>query len=81
VGLGDPALHRGIDEGYSASVNLTDRQRQIMERLCEGKPTKVIARDLGLCPNTVKEHLYQAYKRLGVTGRVQAALAFKQRDI
>jgi DNA-binding CsgD family transcriptional regulator len=30
---------------------------------------------------SVKEHLYQAYKRLGVTGRVQAALAFKQRDI
>jgi DNA-binding NarL/FixJ family response regulator len=60
-------------------MNLTTRQREILERLCEGKATKVIARELGVCPNTVKEHLYRAYQRLGVSSRVQAALAFRQK--
>ena len=61
--------------------DLTPRQREVLSLMCEGKPNKVIARDLGVSPHTVKELLYRSYKHLGVSTRVQAALAFqKKRD-
>jgi DNA-binding CsgD family transcriptional regulator len=55
---------------------LTPRQIECMALLCEGKSVKLIAKALGVCPNTVKNHLTDAYFRLGAHNKVQAALTF-----
>lgn len=51
---------------------LSERQMAVLERLLQGKPNKVIARDLNIAVGTVKAHLFAVYQALGVTSRSQA---------
>lgn len=57
---------------------LTQRQREVLERLREGKSNKQIAHELGLSEGTVKIHMTAIFKSLGVRNRTQAAMAFPQ---
>jgi len=54
---------------------LTARQREVLKLLREGKPNKVIARELDMQEATVKVHVRQIMRKLGVSNRTQAALA------
>jgi DNA-binding NarL/FixJ family response regulator len=49
------------------------RQREILEHLSEGLTNAQIAKRLFLTESTVKQHLRQAYKALGVSNRTEAA--------
>ena len=51
---------------------LSDRQMAVLERMLQGKPNKIIARDLNIAVGTVKAHLWAVYQALGVTSRSQA---------
>lgn len=51
---------------------LSERQREVLKRLLQGKSNKVIARELSIAEGTVKAHLWAAYQVLGVSTRVQA---------
>jgi DNA-binding NarL/FixJ family response regulator len=42
--------------------------------LAQGRPNKVIARQLNIAEQTVKNHLSRIFQALGVTDRTQAAL-------
>ena len=53
---------------------LRGREREILELLAAGQPNKLIARQLGITEKTVKSHLTNIYRQIGVTDRVQAAL-------
>lgn len=53
-------------------IMLTDRQRDVLELLREGCPTKTIARRLDLAVGTVKVHLAGIYRALGATSRLEA---------
>jgi DNA-binding NarL/FixJ family response regulator len=55
---------------------LTHRQREVLQRLREGKSNKQIAHELGLSEGTVKIHMTAIFKSLGVRNRTQAAMAF-----
>ena len=44
---------------------LTPRQRQIMDRVLAGHPSKVIAADLGISQRTVEKHRAEIMKRTG----------------
>lgn len=57
---------------------LSRRQRDVMTLAAQGKQTKLIARALGLSTETVRVHLYAAFKRLGVNNRTEAAIRFLQ---
>lgn len=57
---------------------LSRRQLMIFERLAEGKPNKIIARELGIAEGTVKAQLRTVFRKLGVANRVQAALVAAQ---
>lgn len=48
---------------------LTEREVEVLERLAEGLATKHIARDLGLSPFTVNDHLKATYRKCGAAGR------------
>lgn len=58
-------------EGIS---RLTAAQLKIFTHIGEGKLNKQIAIDLGITEHTVKAHVTQIYKKLGITNRTQAAL-------
>jgi DNA-binding CsgD family transcriptional regulator len=51
---------------------LTPRQREVLAEVCLGKSNKQIARTLGLAEITVKLHLIQVFKALGVRTRGEA---------
>jgi DNA-binding CsgD family transcriptional regulator len=56
---------------------LTERQRQILGLVREGKTNQQVARQLGISPGTVRKHLENSYSRLHVQSRVAAVgLAF-----
>lgn len=54
---------------------LTQRQREVLERLREGKSNKQIAHELGLSEGTVKIHVTAVMRSLGVRNRTQAVIA------
>ena len=54
---------------------LTPRQRDVLRQLIDGKANKEIARCLGMSEPTVKAHLVNIFRVLGVRNRAQAVLA------
>jgi DNA-binding NarL/FixJ family response regulator len=52
---------------------LTYRQKEILRRVVQGKGNAEIAQELYLAESTVKGHLSQAFARLGVRSRAEAA--------
>lgn len=52
----------------SRLADLTPREREILEAVVAGSPTKVIAYDLGISPRTVHVHRARVGDKLGVTG-------------
>ncbi|WP_434623076.1 LuxR C-terminal-related transcriptional regulator [Azospirillum sp. B2RO_4] len=54
---------------------LTERQREVLCLLLEGRSNKEIARALGVLEGTIKVHLRSVMQRLGVRNRTQLALA------
>lgn len=59
-------------------VGLTPRQSEVLGLLLQGKPNKVIARELGLSVETVKDHVAAVLRALNVHSRTQAVLAVSQ---
>ena len=57
---------------------LSERQRQVLQGLVEGKSNKEIAHDLGLSEGTVKMHIAGLLRQLGATNRTHAAALGKQ---
>jgi DNA-binding NarL/FixJ family response regulator len=57
-----------------AEVELSPREREVLECVVAGLPNKLIARRLEISEKTVKAHLTNIYQRIGVTDRTQAAL-------
>jgi DNA-binding NarL/FixJ family response regulator len=51
---------------------LTKRQEDVLKKLKEGKPNKIIAFELGMSESTVKVHIHNIMHKLGATNRTQA---------
>ena len=56
-------------------MGLTQRQAQVLALVVQGKPNKLICRELDLAEGTVKIHVTAILKALGVTNRTQAVIA------
>lgn len=54
------------------SASLTQREREILNKLRVGASNNEIARSLFISENTVKTHLYNLFKKLAVKNRTQA---------
>lgn len=57
----------------SPLAGLTPRERDILNMIVDGAPNKVIARALDLQEVTVKAHLRNMFRKLGVANRTEAA--------
>ena len=53
---------------------LTEREREILRGLAEGKSNKLIARDLSITEGTVKVHVKNLLRKLSFRSRVEAAV-------
>jgi HD-GYP domain-containing protein (c-di-GMP phosphodiesterase class II) len=53
---------------------LTAREGDVLRLLTQGLPNKAIARELGISPKTVSNHIEHIYTKLGVTNRAGAAM-------
>ena len=65
------------ETGDSADRNdlLSERQTDVLMKAIQGKPNKVIAREMDIAEGTVKTHLSAAFKALGVHNRTEAVFA------
>lgn len=64
----------GEGETIARLKTLTRQQALILQRICAGKPNKVIAWELSVAETTVKAHVTAIMRKLGVTSRTQAVL-------
>ena len=59
-------------------LGLTPRQSDVLGLLLKGQPNKLIARELGLSVETVKDHVAAVLRTLGVSSRTQAVITVSQ---
>jgi DNA-binding NarL/FixJ family response regulator len=64
--------------GSLDKVGLTPRQTEVLALLLQGLPNKLIARQLNLSVETVKDHVAAVLRALGVSSRTQAVLMVSQ---
>jgi two-component system NarL family response regulator len=55
-------------------VELTQREREIAALVCDGNSNKQIARRLDITERTVKAHLTEIFRKLGISDRLMLAL-------
>ena len=57
-----------------AALGLTPRQTDVLSLLLKGLPNKLIARELNVSVDTIKDHVAAVLRALGVNSRTQAVL-------
>jgi DNA-binding NarL/FixJ family response regulator len=84
----DPAIARMVVEALPLSLSqkskpqsrtrynadLTEREREVLEKLVEGKSNREIADDLGITLHTAKAHVCNILQKLAVDDRTTAAV-------
>jgi DNA-binding NarL/FixJ family response regulator len=60
---------------HLSELDLTQRQMEVFKLIVQGRPNKLIARELGVSESTVKSHIKPILKALNVTSRVGAIVA------
>ena len=72
---GEATLHfQGEEHGGMTNQELTPREQEVLRYLTHGRTNKGIAQDLFISEKTVKGHLNSIFKKLNVSGRIQAIL-------
>jgi DNA-binding NarL/FixJ family response regulator len=60
------------------ALGLSKRQADVLGYLLQGMPNKIIAREMRLSVDTIKDHVAAVLRALGVSSRTQAVLAISQ---
>lgn len=63
------------------NYDLTDREIEVLKLIVAGQSNKAIGKKLFITHHTVKAHLTQIYKKLGVENRTSAAIEAKDDGI
>lgn len=58
------------------SNSLTEREKQVIDELSKGLGYKEIAGKIFISPETVKQHLKNIYRKMGVRNRMEASLKY-----
>lgn len=75
------SLDYGPGEMSAESSLLTLREREILRGLTEGKGNKEIASSLNISTETVKSHVKSIYRKLNVSGRIEAIHTARQKNL
>ncbi len=65
---------RGLHEESRETVNLTDREKEILALIAKGMSNKLIARELDIVESTVKVHVKHLLRKLKLRNRLEAAI-------
>lgn len=78
-----PLLARLVRERPTPTLPacLTVQERRVLSHVASGASNSQIAEDLFISPATVRKHLENTYRKLGVTGRVAAVARLQGRDL
>jgi DNA-binding NarL/FixJ family response regulator len=77
VAAGVRRVNEGPGTRVRAAFDAMDafcQQLQVLQQLGKGLVYKEIAYELGLSPSTIRSHLHNVYRKLGVANRAQAVL-------
>jgi DNA-binding NarL/FixJ family response regulator len=72
-------VDRAVDDQAEArrasrSTQLTEREREVLALVKQGKPNKLIAHSLNVSQATAKVHVRNLMRKMGATNRTQAAM-------
>jgi LuxR family maltose regulon positive regulatory protein len=62
-------------------ADLSEREREVLERVASGAGNKQIARDLNLSLHTVKRHIANILDKLDCASRGQAADVYRRSEL
>ncbi len=76
IGAGEIFIPTSLikEDEQTGSIDLTQRERQVLQGICEGKSNKEIAIDYDLQEVTVKLHVKTLSRKLGAKNRTHAAM-------
>jgi DNA-binding CsgD family transcriptional regulator len=69
------------NEAAILSLGISPRELQVLDELASGAANKVIARRLGISPNTVKTHLARLFDKLEAASRTEAIAKARALDL
>lgn len=58
-----------IWDGIAGSEDLTNREREVLDLLCQGIKPVCIAKELNISVGTANKHIAHIYRKLGVHSR------------
>ncbi len=73
-----PAALAPAGRAAALPAALSEREREVLERIAAGDSNKLIARAFSLSPHTVKRHVANILDKLGVDTRGQAAARWRE---
>ena len=68
-----------VDEAYSEGNPLTQREKEVLGLIADGKNTKEIANELFITTGTVRNYISVILDKLGVSNRIEAITRFKEK--
>jgi DNA-binding CsgD family transcriptional regulator len=77
----DQPLPQSINRDEDAYPRLTDRELTVLRLLANGRTTRGMATEISISPATVRKHIQNIFKKLGVHTRLGAVSAAFERGI
>lgn len=68
-----------VDEAYGEENPLTEREKEVLSLIADGKNTKEIASELFITTGTVRNYISVILDKLGVSNRIEAITRFKEK--
>ncbi len=72
---------RGGHVSDAAVAELTNRERQVLERMASGRDNRAIADELGIKEQTVRNYITSVYEKLGLHSRADAIVWARERGL
>lgn len=66
---------RGLSSSFFDKFGLTPREGEVISAIATGEPDREIARKLCISTSTLKKHIHNAYRKIGVRNRQQLFVA------
>lgn len=62
-------------------IHITPREQDVLHQLVRGRPNKLIARELGISPYTVRDHITCMLRKAGVNSRLELSMLAMRNDL
>ncbi len=66
-----PLQGKSISEAFIRDYRISRRERDVLEKLLEGKTNRIIADELFISTRTVETHIYKIYRKAGASNKVE----------